>query len=95
MVNVHSQQKYYSLAEVRQLLPGTPHISTIHRWMGRGVRGVRLVATLIGGRRYIHNEALQDFLREINNNQTEATVNSQSSSSLRNAEAALDREGIR
>lgn len=42
-------------------LPGQPHVSTIHRWRLRGVRGIKLETALIGGIRYTSREALQRF----------------------------------
>lgn len=42
-----------SLKEATRLLPGTPHISTLHRWRLRGIRGLRLPMKLIGGKRFL------------------------------------------
>jgi hypothetical protein len=42
-------------------LPTKPHISTIHRWRLRGIRGVKLDSVLVGGVRYTSDEALQRF----------------------------------
>jgi hypothetical protein len=47
--------------EAARSLPGRPHISTLHRWRLRGVRGVRLESVLIGGRRYTSLQALELF----------------------------------
>jgi hypothetical protein len=51
-----------SLSEASRLLPGRPHIATIHRWRLRGVRGVCLETVLVGGRRYTSRQALERFL---------------------------------
>lgn len=51
-----------SLSEAAKILPGTPHLSTLHRWRLRGVRGVKLETCLVGGRRYTSVEAVDRFL---------------------------------
>lgn len=38
------------------------HISTVHRWALRSVRGRRLKSHLIGGRRFVFLSDLNDFL---------------------------------
>jgi len=54
-----------SLSEAAKTLPGRPHASSIFRWLTRGVRGVRLESTLVGGRRYTSQEALVRFCAAI------------------------------
>jgi len=44
-------------------IPGQPHVSTLHRWRSRGVRGRRLETFLSGGRRFTTLEAIERFLR--------------------------------
>ena len=51
-----------TLSQASRALPGHPHVSTLHRWMRRGVRGVRLDAYRIGGRWYTTREALERFV---------------------------------
>jgi hypothetical protein len=43
-----------------------PHISTVHRWVVRGVRGVRLSATRVGARFLTTANDLADFLDRLN-----------------------------
>ena len=51
-----------TLAEAARTLPGGPvHVSTIHRWRIKGIRGVRLSTILRGGIRYTTNEAIERF----------------------------------
>lgn len=38
------------------------HVSTVHRWCLRSVRGRQLRSQLIGGRRFVSLSDLQDFL---------------------------------
>ena len=49
------------LHQAPEHIPGRPHISTLHRWRLRGVRGAKLETRLIGGRRYTSLEALARF----------------------------------
>ena len=51
-----------TLAKAAQTLPGGPvHVSTVHRWRMKGVRGVRLETFLRGGIRYTTDEAIERF----------------------------------
>lgn len=54
------------LRDVPRLLPPRPsgkrlHISAVYRWTLRGVRGIRLETTKIGGTTYTSREAIQRF----------------------------------
>ena len=44
------------------------HVSTIHRWARRGVRGVRLRATRVGGRWFVEPQAFRDFVAALTAN---------------------------
>jgi hypothetical protein len=50
-----------SLSAATHSLPDRPHVSTLHRWRTRGIRGIRLETCLVGGRRVTSAEALQRF----------------------------------
>lgn len=51
-----------TLAKAAQTLPGgAVHVSTIHRWRLKGVRGARLETFLRGGIRYTTDEAIARF----------------------------------
>jgi hypothetical protein len=54
-----------SLCDAAKLLPHRPHVSTLHRWRLRGIRGVRLETCLIGGRRFTSREAIERFMRAV------------------------------
>ena len=56
-----SNENLLSLPAAAQTLPSRPHVSTLHRWRLRGVRGVKLETCLIGGRRYTSREAVERF----------------------------------
>ena len=57
-----NHERLLSLADACKEIPGRPHISTLHRWRLRGVRGHRLETVLIGGRRFTSAEAIQEFI---------------------------------
>src|ERR1700693_2274636 len=56
-------EKPLTLAEAARLLPKRPNPATLWRWRTRGVRGVRLKTSLIGGRRSVTRAALQQFIK--------------------------------
>jgi hypothetical protein len=53
-----------TLKQASNLLPGRPHISTIHRWRLRGVRGIKLSSVMIGGRRFTSRLAINSFIEQ-------------------------------
>jgi len=69
-----------SLREAAKLLPGNPHVSTLHRWRSIGCRGVKLRAIKIGGRYFLSLDALQEFVAATSANATQAPRLSQSRS---------------
>jgi hypothetical protein len=57
-----SEEKPKTLASAARTVPGGPvHVSTMHRWRLKGVRGVRLETFLRGGIRYTTDEAIERF----------------------------------
>jgi len=56
-----STETLVTLIQASQLLPGHPHISTLHRWRMRGVQGIKLETCRVGGRRFTSREALDRF----------------------------------
>ena len=51
-----------TLAKAAQTLPGgAVHVSTIHRWRMKGVRGIRLETFLRGGVRHTTDAAIARF----------------------------------
>lgn len=94
-----SVRELLSLREASQLLPGKPHVSTLHRWRLRGIRGVKLITVMVGGKRWVHPDALRDFSAAI----TAARENGASNAvpltrtrrrSVKKAEQALAKEGF-
>lgn len=43
-----------------------PHVSTVHRWVVRGVRGVRLSATRVGAKFHTTANDIAEFLDRLN-----------------------------
>jgi hypothetical protein len=65
MIDLRAEQ-LITLEEAAALRPGgrggrPTHRSTVYRWIGTGVRGVRLEGLRLGGRLYTSREALQRF----------------------------------
>lgn len=51
---------------------GCPHVSTLHRWRLKGVRGVKLETVLVGGTRYTSDEAIARFVAAQNADESPA-----------------------
>ena len=50
---------------VQRLTGQRPHIATIHRWRQRGLRGVRLQTTFVGGHRRTTTRWLLEFFDDL------------------------------
>jgi hypothetical protein len=57
-------QDYITLSQAAALLPGRPHLSTLHRWRLTGIRTIRLKTALVGGRRFTTRTWLQEFIEQ-------------------------------
>ena len=62
-MSITFEESLLSLGDAAKTLPNSPHISTVWRWVNRGVRGVVLETIVIAGRRFTSREALQRFVR--------------------------------
>jgi hypothetical protein len=58
--NLNSQ--FLTMSQATRSLPGNVSICTLHRWRLNGVRGVKLVTVLIGGRRFVSRDELNLFI---------------------------------
>ena len=80
--------------QVIEILPGRTHRSTLHRWCLRGVRGVKLVTVLVGGRRYVAKKDLAAFIEATTAAGNAGVTTTQSgqtrAEAIRAAEAELD-----
>ncbi|HUY32009.1 MAG TPA: DUF1580 domain-containing protein [Pirellulales bacterium] len=87
-----------SLSEATALLPGRPHLSTVWRWVLKGVRGVRLETLVSGGRRYTTHEALERFVAgttaAAHGQPAPVRTPKQRARAIAAAEAELERAGI-
>jgi hypothetical protein len=61
MLNEH----LISTTQATREVPGRPHVSTVWRWINRGVRGVKLETVMVGGRRFTSREAIARFNERI------------------------------
>ena len=97
MVDIHSEE-IITLSQAARFLPGRPHLSTIHRWRLRGIRGVKLETLLVGGRRFTSREALERFCERVtaiaNGKSTPQRTNRQRTAAVNRANRELDRAGI-
>jgi hypothetical protein len=93
-----SSETLLSFSEATRSLPGRPHISTLHRWRLRGVRGVKLKTVLVGGRRYVSLDALDRFNAAVtaaaDGETPPARTPRRRAAEIQQAELELDREGI-
>ena len=51
-----------TIAEAAELIPGKPHICSVHRWILKGINGVTLKAVRVGGRRFKSREWVREFI---------------------------------
>ena len=58
------EERPVPIRRVSDYVPGRPHISTVWRWINRGIRGHRLETMHVGGRRYTTEQAITRFLEK-------------------------------
>lgn len=95
MIDVTSDS-IMTLSQAARQLPDRLHVSTLHRWANRGIRGVRLEVVRLGGRVYTSAEALQRFAQQLSQpaRGTCAKHSPDREQRLAAAESALDQAGI-
>lgn len=90
-------ERHLTLSQAAAALPGQPHLSTLHRWRLRGVRGIRLETCLIGGRRFTTEQWLRDFIEATSKADSDDSSPSQPSqlpqAAFKSAESEVAREG--
>ncbi len=84
----------FTLREVASLLD--KHVGTICRSVLRGVRGCKLRAIYVGGRREVRHEDLKTFVNAINSGPTEGrqSISAQRNDAVAANEAELDAAGL-
>lgn len=90
-------REFLSINEAAGIVPGRPHVSTIWRWINRGVRGVKLKTWLIGGLRVTSKEALEQFFAMLNPDDKSLHGTStikRRELAIKAAERELDEDGI-
>lgn len=101
-IDIHSDE-LLTFRDLAKALPprrqGRPiHLSTIHRWRSRGLRGIKLEAVRIGGAWHTSWEAFARFCRALTDDQTISADTSRnlvvSNEDVEIAAATLDREGF-
>ncbi len=84
-----------SFQQAAKTLPGSPNLSTLHRWRLVGIRGVKLETCMIGGKRYTSAEALARFSERISNAASSPSVTAKARQrSQKSAERKLDASGV-
>ena len=56
------EEELIPISKACQYIPNRPHISTVWRWIQRGVDGEKLETIKIGGRRYTTLKAINKFI---------------------------------
>ena len=92
------KERGMTLTSAARSLPKPPHISTVWRWVNRGVRGTRLETVVVGGRRYTSREAIARFVAattaSANGEQLPCRTPRQRQRDIEQAEAELAKAGI-
>jgi Protein of unknown function (DUF1580) len=65
-------ERLIEIKEAPSFIPGKPHLASVYRWFGKGVRGVKLETALVGGRRFTSREAVQRFVDRLSNERGDA-----------------------
>ena len=93
MINPHTEH-LVTLKQAARQLPGNVHLSTLHRWRLRGVKGVKLETLMIGGRRYASVEALSRFFERTTQAADGGSAMQRSADVSRRVERQLDEAGL-
>ena len=54
--------QFISVGQLAEMLPTKPSKATCWRWVTIGVRGVVLSSVMIGGRRMVSRQSIEDFV---------------------------------
>ena len=96
-----TKEKVISLSKATRLLPKRrqgkkPHVSTLYRWAGSGLKGVQLETIQVGGTLCTSREALQRFFQRLGdkNRPSVASPPRRRKSDLDRVEKDLDAAGF-
>ena len=92
-------EHYRLISQQAKRLPNRPAASTVWRWATKGTRGEVLDSKIIGGQRYVSDEAMDRFLTALNEPQQAAPAKTprsrrQRSESKKRAAEILAARGI-
>lgn len=99
MIDVFSETPI-TLDQAAKLVPGRGragrlHVSTLHRWAGRGCNGIRLETVKIGDVRHTTREAIQRFIARCTGDAPSApSVSARRKREIEAAERELDTAGV-
>lgn len=79
---------------VCKIVPGRPNLSTVYRWMNRGVGGVRLETFRAGGKRFTDRAAIERFIAACSGEEPAARTPAQREKAATDAEAELSELGV-
>jgi len=85
-----------TIAEAAAIIPGSPSLASVWRWVLKGVRGNQLESLMIAGRRFTTHEAIDRFITRSNQAapSSQSVVNATRRREIAAAEAACEAAGI-
>ena len=94
-------ERLLTISEAARVFPKRPATVSIWRWATKGVRGCKLRTVAIGGKRYVPESAIAEFLAACSaaaNHETPSAppprTTRQRAAAIKAAEAVLSRAGI-
>lgn len=93
-------ERCISINDAPKYFPGRPNVSSIYRWLGKGIRGARLETIVVGGQRFTSVEAIQRFIERTTANSPGASApvprptSRQREAAIRRAERELRAAGV-
>lgn len=70
------------------------HVRSLHRWRERGINGVRLQCTRVGGRWYVSEDSLREFFERLSAGRPASIPPPTTRAAHHRAEQALDKAGF-
>lgn len=70
------------------------HVRSLHRWRERGIEGIRLKCTRVGGRWYVTDDNLREFVERLSARRPATIPPRTTRAAHHRAETALDEAGF-